>query len=102
MARATPLRPEDRRATILAATERLIVAQGGGVSTRAIAEAAGIAEGTIFRVFATKDAIIDAIFEDAFDRTAFLGDLAELGAINPLEARMEQVVAILQQRSRRI
>lgn len=102
MARATPLRPEDRRAAILAATEQLIVAQGGSVNTRAIAEAAGIAEGTIFRVFPTKEAIIDAIFADAFDRGAFLIELAELGTTHPLEARMERVVAILQRRSRRI
>jgi AcrR family transcriptional regulator len=51
----------------MAATERLLVERGKDVSTREIAEAAGIAEGTIFRVFATKDAIIEAIFADAFD-----------------------------------
>lgn len=86
----------------MAATEQLIVAQGGSVSTRAIAEAAGIAEGTIFRVFATKEAIFDAIFADAFDRTAFVGELGELDRDNPLEVRMAQVVAMLQRRSRRI
>jgi AcrR family transcriptional regulator len=102
MARATPLGPDDRRATILAATESLIVAQGGSVSTRAIAKAAGIAEGTIFRVFPTKEAIVDAIFADAFDRTAFLEELAGLSTADPLETRMERVVAILQRRSRRI
>jgi AcrR family transcriptional regulator len=51
----------------MAVTEKLLVERGKDVSTREIAEAAGIAEGTIFRVFATKDAIIDAIFADAFD-----------------------------------
>jgi AcrR family transcriptional regulator len=86
----------------MAATERLIVAQSGNVSTRAIAEAAGVAEGTIFRVFPTKEAIIDAIFEDAFDRDSFRDELACVTASSPLEIRMAQVVAILQRRCRRI
>ena len=102
MSRAAPLKPEARRAAIMAATERLIVAQGGSVSTRAIAEAAGIAEGTIFRVFPTKETIIDAIFEDAFDREAFRDELAAISTGTPLPERMRQVIAILQRRNRRI
>jgi AcrR family transcriptional regulator len=102
MVRAAPLSSEKRRAAIMAATERLIVAQGGSVSTRVIAKAAGIAEGTIFRHFATKEAIIDAIFADAFDRDAFRAELAGLSLDAPLEERMRQVVAILQRRNRRI
>lgn len=86
----------------MAVTERLIVAQGGAVSTRAIAEAAGIAEGTIFRVFPTKETIIDAIFEDAFDRDSFRDELTKIVPSGALEARMIQVVAILQRRNRRI
>lgn len=86
----------------MAATERLLVTQGGKVSTSAIARAAGIAEGTIFRVFPTKEAIIDSIFEEAFDREA---GRAELSAIDPranLEARMTAIVAVTQRRIRRI
>lgn len=102
MPRAAPLSADDRRAEIMAATERLIVSGGGNVSTRAIAKAAGIAEGTIFRVFPTKEAIVDAIFDDAFDREVFRAELAGLDAKAPLETRMVDVVAILQRRSRRI
>ena len=86
----------------MAATERLIVAQGGNVSTRAIAEAAGIAEGTIFRVFPTKEAIIDAIVEDAINPDT---RKAEIAAIDPgadLETRLTELVAILQRRMRRL
>jgi AcrR family transcriptional regulator len=102
MVRAAALHPDDRRASILAVTEKLIVAQGATVSTRAIAEAAGIAEGTIFRVFSTKEAIIDAIFEDAFDRDSYKRDIAAIDANAELRTRMIAVVAILQHRIRRI
>ena len=52
--RATAMSPDDRRRAIVAALVPLIVERGGEVSTREIAQAAGIAEGTIFRVFADK------------------------------------------------
>src|SRR3954463_1235067 len=102
MGRATPLPPEERRATIIAATEPLLLARGREVSTREIAEAAGIAEGTIFRVFTTKDALIDAVFADAFDEHAGLDDLARIDPGLDLETRITCIVDVLQRRVRRI
>ena len=102
MTRATPLPAAARRSAIMAATERLLVERGQAVSTREIAEAAGIAEGTIFRVFATKDAIVDALFEDAFDARA---DWTRLKAADPakgLEACLVELVEMLQRRIRRV
>jgi AcrR family transcriptional regulator len=102
MVRAAPLPPDERRATIIAATEPLLLSQGREVSTREIAEAAGIAEGTIFRVFTSKDALIEAVFADAFDQHAGLEELARIDRSLDLETRVTEVVDVLQRRVRRI
>ena len=48
---------------IIEAMLPLLLEHGEMVTTRQIAEAAGIAEGTIFRVFADKDELIAAVVE---------------------------------------
>jgi len=55
-----PLAPEERRTAIIAATLPLLRAEGLHVSTRRIAECAGVAEGTLFRVFPDKAALLAA------------------------------------------
>ena len=56
--RAAPMAADDRRQAIVDAVVPLLLEQGGDVTTRQIAEAAGIAEGTIFRVFPDKAALL--------------------------------------------
>src|ERR1700730_15240681 len=96
--RAAALPADERRSMIIAATLPLLLAHGEMVTTHDIAEAAGIAEGTIFRVFATKDALIEAVIDHALD----LGSVERsIGAIDvglSFPEAVSQVVALLQQR----
>jgi AcrR family transcriptional regulator len=59
--------PDDRRRAIVRALVPLLVERGGEVSTREIAQAAGIAEGTIFRVFPDKKSLMLAAAEEAIN-----------------------------------
>ncbi|ODU00616.1 MAG: hypothetical protein ABS81_23145 [Pseudonocardia sp. SCN 72-86] len=92
--------PDDRRAAIVAATLPLVLRHGPAVSTRQIAEAAGVAEGTIFRVFPDKDALMRAVLEKGFDPQSTLDALAAVDRDLPLRARLVAVVAVLQERLR--
>jgi AcrR family transcriptional regulator len=100
--RAAPLPLDERRAALIAATEPLLERFGRDVSTRQIAEAAGVAEGTIFRAFATKEELIDAVIEDAFDTQRTCDELALVDPGLSLEERLTVAVTILQERLRRI
>ncbi len=102
MVRASPMPADERRAALIAATEPLLDRFGRDVSTRRIAEAAGVAEGTIFRVFPTKDALIDAVCERVFDLDQALAELRQVEPATDLEDRLAQVVIIMQRRLRRI
>lgn len=62
--RAKPLSPEERRRTIIDAVIPLLDPNSGPITTRQIADAAEIAEGTIFRVFPDKKTLFFAIAEE--------------------------------------
>ena len=96
--RAAALPPEERRAAIIAATLPLLLEHGSGVTTKMIAVAAGIAEGTIFRAFPDKETLIEAAVETAFDPAPMEAALAEIDAALPFEERLAEAVAIVQRR----
>jgi AcrR family transcriptional regulator len=96
--RAQPLTPEDRRASILDAAVPLLMEFGSEVTTRQLADAAGVAEGTLFRVFEDKQAIIDAAVARFLDPTPTIAALAAIETDQNLEAKVEQIVEIVRRR----
>jgi len=99
--------PDERRRAIVEAVVPLLLASGGEVSTRQIAEAAGIAEGTIFRVFPDKPALLRAAAEETMDpdRNRAALDAALVGAetlrekvvvtAREMAVRSEKVMAVM-------
>ncbi len=90
--------PTERRAAIIAATLPLLLAHGPTVTTRQIAEAAGIAEGTIFRVFPDIESLIQTVVDSAYDPAQIAADLTAISDITPLDQRLIEAVRILQRR----
>lgn len=96
--RAPALSPQERRDAIVTATIPLLRRHGRDVTTRQIAEAACIAEGTIFRVFDAKSDVIEAAIQRAFDRRPSLAELDGIDPELPLRERLVALVTWLQGR----
>lgn len=97
--RAAALPPEQRRRAVVAATLPLVLAHGHDVTTRQIADAAGVAEGTIFRVFRDKDELLEAVVQAAFDPAPLEEGLAAIPSHLPWETRLTQAVQLVQDRA---
>jgi AcrR family transcriptional regulator len=96
--RAVALPADARRRMIVEATLPLLLQNGEMVTTRQIADAAGIAEGTIFRVFEDKDALIEAVIELALDTEPLEQALGGIDLDLPFERSLEAAAVIIQQR----
>ena len=90
--------PEERRAAIVRAARPLFLEHGRATSTRLVAEAAGIAEGTVFRAFATKQELVDAVLDAEFDPEVFLEDVRSIDPGLDLRERLVAYTTLLQRR----
>jgi len=86
--RVPALAPEERRAALIQATIPLLHEHGLEVSTRQIAAAAGVAEGTIFGVFESKNSLVVCSVIKALDPQVTLDGLAAIDRSLPLRERM--------------
>jgi AcrR family transcriptional regulator len=99
--------PDDRRRAIVDAVVPLLLEHGPDLTTRQIADAAGVAEGTIFRVFPDKPALLRAAAEETINPPHAAEDLAAalegcatlrekvLVAAERMSAGTERVMAVL-------
>ena len=92
--------PEELKLALIEATLPLLMEHGRTVTTKQIASAAGVAEGTIFRVFESKDELIMASLEHAFALEPFLNDLRRIEPNQPLRDLVGDLVTTLQIRFR--
>lgn len=99
--RAPGLAPDERRRAIVEAAIPLLVEHGAGVTTRRLAEAAGVAEGTLFRVFADKAALLHAAAHAVLDPQQTRCLLAEVDPALSLPAMVHVVAEHLLERSGR-
>ena len=100
--RAGPLAADDRRRAIVDAVVPLLVDRGASVTTREMAEAAGIAEGTIFRVFPDKCALIHEAVRVTLDPAPYLERLARIDHDATLEEQLLEATRTLLERSQAV
>jgi len=93
--RATAQSAEDRRRSILDATTSLLRDHGLAVTTKQIADAAGVAEGTIFRYFPTKQDLLQEVVAQMFDPAGVLERFATIDPAAGLPDKLGQIVTVL-------
>jgi AcrR family transcriptional regulator len=86
--RAAPLPPDERRAAILMAVRPVLLARGAAVTSRELAEAAGVAEGTLFRVFTDKVTLIREAVLAAIDPADAVPEVRAIDRSLPLRDKL--------------
>ena len=100
--RAPALSPEDRRASLVEVTIPLLREHGAAVTTKQVAEAAGIAEGTVFRAFGSKEELVQACVSAVFDSTPAVAELRGIDPTLTLDERLTAGVAVMQRHVERV
>jgi AcrR family transcriptional regulator len=90
--------PDDRRRAIIEAVIPLLVEHGAAVTTRQMADAAGIAEGTIFGVFPGKRELIEEAIKHSMDPEPVQRELSQLHPEAPIEIQIAEATRILIER----
>ena len=93
--RSSPKPAADRRRAILDVVVPLLVAKGSALTTAEVARAAGIAEGTIFRVFPDKCALIYEAVKATMDPTPVADAIRAIGPSASMEAQLGEAVRVL-------
>lgn len=95
-ARALPL--EDRQAMIIGAVIPLLLEHGKDVTSKQIAEAAGIAEGTVFRAFGDKESLIAAAVASYLDPLPLRTALRSIDQDLSLDDKLQAIFGLLKDR----
>lgn len=90
--------PEERRASIIEATLPLLLHHGPSLTTRQVAEAAGVAEGTIFRAFPSLSDLIDATTREALSAERLSAEIAAITPDDCLSEKTETALTVLVRR----
>lgn len=96
--RAPALSPDERRGMILDAVVPLLAEFGSDLTSRQIAEAAGVAEGTVFRAFGDKETLLRAAAEQYFDEAVVLAELRAIDPTEGLESKLTRVMTLMHRR----
>lgn len=94
--------PDDRRRAIVDAVIPLLTEHGATVTTRQMAEAAGVAEGTIFRVFPDKCALIHEAVKVTMDPGPAQRELASIDPGSPFDEQLRRATRIMLRRLQEI
>ncbi|QQC93300.1 TetR/AcrR family transcriptional regulator [Streptomyces alfalfae] len=94
--RAPGMSPEERREMVIQTAIPLIAEYGAAVTTAKIARAAGIGEGTIFRVFADKEELLQACVAKALSPDHAVRELDAIDTSQPLPDRLAEAAEALQ------
>jgi|UPI0008329832 AcrR family transcriptional regulator len=93
---------EDRRAMIVRSVLPLVAEYGRDLTSRQIARAAGIGEGTIFRVFTDKEELFGACVAEAVRIDGVLAALDDIPLDLPIADRLAEAAASLDAQFERV